>query len=281
MSSDIEDLLVDAADDSAEPMRHTVDDVVRRGRRGQRLRRISAVAVTAIAVAGVATAIAVLPGQDDEPPVAGLGLPSAETTISLDPKTGKATEVLPAKSALSDAEVIARCRPADGQYRQSAAKAGGGSESISGWKVALTQGAGSWVSAILVSPDQQRFAYCLDNAGSGTPNDDYLRQSVTADKPYVVWADHNGSRGVVPRGVAKVDFLTSDGVSSPAAVENGFFLWASRRSAVGDPSAPIWAIFSDAQGREVARFNANPFQNDQVGVPGGKPAERAPIFPKR
>lgn len=281
MSSDIEDLLVDAADDSAEPMRHTVDDVVRRGRRGQRLRRISAVAVSAIAVAGVATAVAVLPGQDDEAPVAGLGMPAPESTISLDPKTGKATEVLPAKSALSDAQVIARCQPADGQYRQSAAKAGGGSESISGWKVALTQGAGSWVSAILVSADKQRFAYCLDNAGTGTPSDDYQRQAVTADKPYVVWADQNGSRGVVPSGVAKVDFLTSDGVTSPAAIENGFFLWASRRTAVGDPMAPIWAIFSDAQGREVARFNANPFQNDQVGVPGSKTVERKPIFAKR
>lgn len=281
MSSDIEDLLVDAADDSAEPMRHTVDDVVRRGRRGQRLRRISAVAVSAIAVAGVATAVAVLPGQDDEAPVAGLGLPAPESTISLDPKTGKATEVLPAKSALSDAQVIARCQAADGKYRQSAGKAGGGSESISGWKVALTQASGSWVSAILVSPDQKRFAYCLDNAGTGAPSDDYQRQAVTADKPYVVWADHNGSRGVVPSGVAKVDFLTSDGVTSPAAVEDGFFLWASRRTAVGDPSAPIWAIFSDAQGREVARFNANPFQNDQVGVPGSKTVERAPIFPKR
>ncbi|MGC4941522.1 hypothetical protein [Kribbella sp. DT2] len=275
MSSDIEDLLVDAADDSAEPMRHTVDDVVRRGRRGQRLRRIGAVAGGALAVAGIATAVSVWPNQGDDAPVAGLGLP--ENTVTVDTTTGEVT----GKAVLSDAQVLARCATGDNQYRQSAAKAGGGSEAISSWKVAVAQGSGSWFQAVLVSPDRQRYAYCLDNTGTSGPKDDYLRQSVTADKPYVVWADGNGSKGVVPAGVAKVDFKTADGAVTPAVVKDGFFLWPSHRTTVGDPSAPIWAIFSDAQGREVARFNANPFQNDQVGVPGSKTVERAPIFPKR
>jgi hypothetical protein len=278
MSSDIKDLLDSAADDSAQPMRHTVDDVVRRGRRGQRVRRIGAVAGSALAVAGVATAVAVWPGQSGEPPVAGLGLP--ESTVTIDARTG---DVLPAKIALSDAEVIARCQPADGKYRQSADKAGGGSEPIAGWKVAVTQGAGNWFRAILVSPDRQRYAYCLDNADAGvaSPPDDYVRQSVTADKPYVVWADAQGSKGVVPPGVAKIDFKTADGSVTPAVIRDGFFLWHSTRTMLGSPMAPIWAIFSDAQGREIARFNANPYQNDQVGVPGGKTFERKPIFAKR
>lgn len=278
MSSDIKDLLDTAADDSAEPMRHTVDDVVRRGRRSQRVRRFGAVALSAVAVGGIATAVAVLPGQQaDDVPAAGLGLPG--TTVTLDTKTGEVLQ--PAKAALSDEQVLARCQAADGQYRNGADKAGGGSESIASWKVALTQGSGSWFQAILVSPDRQRFAYCLDNAGTSGPKDTYQRQAVTADKPYVVWADLNGSKGVVPAGVAKIDFQTADGVVSPATLQNGFFLWHSDRTAVGNPTAPIWAIFSDAQGREVARFNANPFQNDQVGVPGGTTTERAPVFPKR
>ncbi|WP_432935784.1 hypothetical protein ACQPXM_21560 [Kribbella sp. CA-253562] len=277
MSSDIKDLLDTAADDSAQPMRHTVDDVVRRGRRGQRVRRIGAVAGSALAVAGVATAITVWPGQSEQPPVAGLGLP--DSTVTVDAKSGEITQ--PGKIALSDAQVIARCQASDNQYRQSATKAGGGSESIDSWKVAVTQGSGSWFRAVLVSPDRQRYAYCLDNAGASGPKDDYQRQSVTADKPYVVWADGNGSRGVVPRGVAKIEFRTADGLTSPAVIKDGFFLWHSDRTTVGNPMAPIWAIFSDAQGREIARFDANPFQNDQVGVPGGKTVERRPIFAKR
>ncbi|GAA1517100.1 hypothetical protein [Kribbella lupini] len=276
MSSDIEDLLVDAADDSAEPMRHTVDDVVRRGRRSQRLRRLGAVAGSALAVAGVATAISVWPSQGDDAPVAGLGLPG--TTVAVDAKTG---EVNTGKVALTDAEVLARCAPGDAQYRQSAAKNGGGSEAISSWKVAVAQGSGTWFQAVLVSPDRQRYAYCLDNAGTSGPKDDYLRQSVTADKPYVVWADANGSKGVVPAGVAKVDFKTDDGAVTPAVVKDGFFVWSSPKATAGNPMAPVWAIFSDAQGREIARFNANPFQNDQVGVPGSKQVERTPIFAKR
>ncbi|MEV6286332.1 hypothetical protein [Kribbella sp. NPDC051770] len=277
MSSDIKDLLDSAADDSAEPMRHTVDDVLRRGRKSQRVRRFGAVALSAVAVAGVATAVAVLPGQGgDDTPAAGLGLPA--DTVTVDSKTG---EVVPGKIGLSDAQVLERCSAADSQYRRSVGQAGGGSDSIDSWKVAVSQGAGSWFQAVLVSPDRQRFAYCLDNSASTGPKDDYQRQSVTADKPYVVWADGNGSKGVVPAGVSKVDFKTADGALTPAVVNDGFFLWSSHRTTVGDPSAPIWAIFSDAQGREVARFNANPFQNDQVGVPGGKPAERAPVFPRR
>ncbi|ADB32319.1 hypothetical protein Kfla_3258 [Kribbella flavida DSM 17836] len=285
MSTEIEDLLSDAADDSAQPLRHSVDDVVRRGRRGQRIRRAGAVAAGAVAVAGVATAVAVWPGQPSNPPVAGLGLPASPTTVTMDAKTGK---VLPDKqlpqSTLSAAQVVARCKPQDRNYQQGSQKAaGGGSDPISNWTVAVTQGTGSWFHAILVSPDRKRYAYCLDNAepGVASPGDDYLRQSVTADKPYVVYADRYGAKGVVPPGIAKIEFRTVDGVVSPAVIRDGFFLWYSTRTTVGDPMAPIWAVFSDARGREVARFDANPFQPDQAGVPGGKTFERTPIFAKK
>ncbi|MDX6293219.1 MAG: hypothetical protein QOH50_2294 [Kribbellaceae bacterium] len=274
MTTEIEDLLAEAADDSAQPIYHSIDDVVRRGRRGVRLRRASMVAASVVTAGAVIIGVTTWAGGNKTGGVQPAGTP--ETTVTIDAKTGELLPLQPPASKLTDAQIINRCKVLDNQWQQGSHKAGGGTGSITGWKVAVNQAEGSWLRAILVSPDHKRWAVCQDNQGSGAPYDRYLREDLNLQKDFAVWTDRDGAEGVVPKNVARVTFQIGDQpVPAAARVSNGFLLWYADLGYLDVRDKPIWAVFYDATGREVARFDSNVYNPAE-----GYNADRKPIFPK-
>lgn len=260
MSTDLETLLARAADDTDQPLAHSIEDVVRRGRRGQRLQRTGAVAASALTAGAVIAGVTVWTGagapKDDG--IQPAGRPT--NTVTIDTKTGKVLQ--PPPSTVSDAQIIARCRPLDEEFRTAthngrSSKYGGGSDPLDQWKVVLTQGENTWFRAMLRSPDGKRLAYCLDNTAAGAPYDDYFRMTAHSSEPYQVWSDRDGSKGELPTGVARVSFVDPSGAVSDAAVQDGLFLWKADLPTTEVTGKPIWAIFYDAHGRELARFDSN------------------------
>jgi hypothetical protein len=273
MTTEIEDLLAEAADDSAEPMRHSIDDVVRRGRRGVRFRRAGVIATAGITVGAVAAGAAVWPGGHDTDGVQPAGAPG--TTITVDVRTGRVVQ--PPASKLSDAQIIDRCKAQDDQWLagRHQDKTGGGSGSISGWQVAVTQEQAPWLRAVLTSPDHTGWAVCQTSPASGASADAYLREDLRYRTDFVVWADWNGSEGKVPRNVARISFELPDGSVSDARIGHGFFLWSAVLSVDEVKGRPIWALFYNSRGREVARFDANVHNPED-----GDNADRKPVFPQ-
>jgi hypothetical protein len=282
MTTEIEDLLTEAADDSAQPMHHSIVDVVRRGRRGVRLRRAGVVAASVVTAGAVITGVTTWAGGNKTGGVQPAGTP--ETTVTIDVKTGELLPLQPPPSKLTDAQIINRCKVLDNQWQKGDHKAGGGTGSITGWKVAVNQAKGSWLRAILVSPDHKRWAVCQDNQGSGAPYDNYLREDLKWQKDFAVWTDGDGSEGPVPKNVARVTFQVGNGVPTEATVKNGFLLWYANLEVLDVRNKPIWAIYYDAKEQEVARFDSNPYNPDATQTPGSHvlahTAERDPIFPK-
>jgi hypothetical protein len=274
MTTEIKDLLAEAADDTAEPLHHSIEDVVRRGRRGLRLRRAGAVAAGAITVGAVVAGVTTWSDGGGNPVngVQPAGLTA--TTVTMDVKTGKILPLQPPPSRLTDAQIINRCRVLDDRWRRGSRKAGGGTGSLTGWKVAINQAQGSWLRAILVSPDQKSWAVCQDNAGAGAPYDNYLREDLRYQQDFVVWTDRDGAEGPVPKNVARVDFQL-DGFTREATVKNGFLLWYAVLTPSQVRDKPIWAIYYDANGRELARFDSNVYNPWK-----GYNADRKPVYPK-
>lgn len=293
MTTEIEDLLAEAADDTAQPLHHSIDDVIRRGRRGVRLRRAGVAAVSAIAVGTVATGITTWSGDNATGGIQPAAGPTGQapeppqTTVTIDVKTGKTLPLQPPPSKLTDAQIIKRCKVLDDQWQRGSHKAGGGTGSISGWKVAVNQAKGSWLRAILVSPDHKRWAVCQDNQGAGDPYDSYEREDLKLQKDFEVWSNRDGSAAPVPKGVARVTFQIGNGFPSEATVKNGFLLWYADLEYQAVRNKPIWAIFYDAKSREVARFDSNA-QNPDPGPPScsatrctlKSTVHQAPVFPK-
>ncbi|HEY0618459.1 MAG TPA: hypothetical protein VGD15_12755 [Kribbella sp.] len=273
MSTEIEDLLAEAADDSAEPMRHSVDDVVRRGRRGVRYHRAGVVAAVALTAGAVIGGVNVWAGGHDTDGVQPAG--TAGVTVTMDVHTGRV--VGPPASKLSDAQIINRCKAQDNRWLAEGHqdKAGGGTDSISGWKVAVTQAQGPWIRAILTSPDHQRWAICQNNLTSGSPADYYLREDLQYQTDFIVWSDRDGSEGKVPKNVSRITFELPNGIVYDATLKNGFFLWSAELTFDDVKGKPIWAVFYDSRDREVARFDSN--VNNPVD---GYNADRQPIFRK-
>jgi hypothetical protein len=56
---------------------------------------------------------------------------------------------------------------------------------------------------------------------------------------------------------------------------NGFLLWYADLKYLDVRDKPIWAVFYDAKGREIARFDSNVYNPAQ-----GYNADRLPVFPK-
>jgi hypothetical protein len=277
MTADIRDLLADAADDTDRPLHHSVDEIVRRGRRGQNLQRTGVVAASALTAGAVIAAVTVwtgagAPKNDGIQPVG-----SPTSTITVDVRTGKAVQ--PPASNLTDAQIIARCRPHDEEFRTATdsgrkSRWGGGSDPLDHWKVVITQGENAWFRAMLRSPDGKRVAYCLDNAAAGAPYDDYFRQNIGLGKPYEVWSDRDGSKGELPPAVARVSFRDPAGVVSDATIKDGLFLWKADLPPAEVTGKPIWATFYDARGRELARFDTN-YLNPAPTQPRCKPGRCA------
>lgn len=276
MTTEIKDLLAGAADDAAQPLHYSIDDVVRRGRRGLRLRRAGVVA------AGAITAGAVVAGVTTWSD--GSGNPLNGVQPAGPPATTKLLPLQPPPSSLTDAQIIKRCEPQDRHWQRGSRKAGGGTGSLTGWKVAVNQAKGTWLRAVLVSPDRKSWAFCLDNAGAGAPYDNYLREDLKWQQDFVVWTDRDGAEGTVPKNVAAVDFEV-DGIVSPATVKNGFLLWSAELTPSEVRDKPIWAIYYDVNGRELARFDSNVYNPWQTAPRDGRMlrgynADRKPVYPK-
>ena len=299
MKIEIEDLLADAADDSAQPLNHSIDDIIHRGRRGTRLRQAGMVTASALTVGAVVGVFALWPGGGAHPNGDGIqpagpgtttgstpsspgstpsGSPVVRTpraTLTMDVETGKLLQ--PPASKLTDAQIIAQCKKEDADFhRVSENKAGGGTDKLDNWKVMITQGEDSWFRAILQSPDGKRYARCEHRmSGKGAPGGYYDRQAVNLTVPYVIWTDGAGSWGEVEKEVARVTFQVDDGQPMEARVANGFYLFYAPLPYTEVKGKPIWATFYDAAGKELARFDSNG-SNPDVGhlVP------REPIFPK-
>ncbi|MFC5268279.1 hypothetical protein ACFPJ1_39750 [Kribbella qitaiheensis] len=264
MTPEIKDLLAGAADDTDRPLHHSIDDVVRRGRRSLRLRRAGVVAAGAITAGAVVAGVTT---WSDGNPVNGVQPASP-------PAIGELLPLQPPPSSLTDAQIIKRCEPQDKQWQRGSRKAGGGTGSITGWKVAVSQAKGAWFRAILLSPDRKSWAFCQHNAGTGAPGDNYLREDLKWQQAFEVWTDRDGAEGTVPKNVAAVDFEI-DGIVSPATVQNGFLLWYAELTPTDVRDKPIWAIYYDVNGRELARFDSNVYNPWE-----GYNADRQPVYPK-
>jgi len=306
MKIEIEDLLADAADDTAQPLHHSIEDIIHRGRRGTRLRQAGTITASALTVGAVVGAFTLWPGGDSVHPngggiqPAGPGVstgstpsspgistgstpsspgsptgPTPRATLTMDVKTGELIQ--PSASKLTDAQIIAQCKKQDADFLRFAEnKAGGGTDKLDNWEVKITQGQENWFRAILQSPDGKRYARCqYRTSGSGAPGEYYDRQAVNLTRPYEIWSGADGSWGQVETEVARVTFQVGDEQPMEATVANGFYVFYAPLPSTEVKGKPIWATFYDAAGKELARFDSNG-SNPDVGhlVP------RDPIFPK-
>jgi hypothetical protein len=298
MRTEIEDLLADAADDSAQPLHHSIDDIIRRGRRGTRLRQAGTITASALTVGAIVGVFTLWPSGGAHPnggtvqpagpaattsstpssPGSTRSSPVARTpgaTLTMDAETGQLLQ--PPASKLTDAQIIARCKQADDDFLSSTSnKVGGGTDKIDNWKVRITQGQDTWFRAILQSPDGKRIARCqVRFGGSGAPGGYYDRNAVVPTPPFKVWTDGDGSWGQIPQNVARVTFQVADGPLMEATVTKGFYVLYAYLPYVDVKGKPIWATFYDAQGKELARFDSNEYNPED-----GSKADREPIFPK-
>ena len=175
--SDIEKLLAAASDDADQPLQHSVDDIVRRGRRSVRRRRIataSTVALTAAAiVGGVTTWSATRPGSMDP---AGS---SASPVAAVDAETRKAIAPAPPVSPLDDSTIIEKCMVYDKMPTWDPKPWNKPGVLTSRWHVAVKTGDAHTVKAILVAPDRSIGAYCQIKNDSKAPSGSYGRFPVT------------------------------------------------------------------------------------------------------
>lgn len=120
MTTEIEDLLNSAADDSDRPLPYTIDEIVVRGRRSARNHRIAAVATASLTTAAILGGLAAWSASRPQtagpaatpPPRAGAVLSDTKPAITLtvDPATGKKIAPATPVSPLSDDQVRERCR---------------------------------------------------------------------------------------------------------------------------------------------------------------------------
>jgi hypothetical protein len=223
MTDDIGRMLAAACEDR--PAHASIDAVVRRGRRRVRLRRSGGAVFSVLAVGGVLAALTALPTGGPSP-------------------------------SPSDQEVINRCEALDDEFVASSSDSdGGGTDPINDWSVAVKQTQDTWTRAILVSPDEERYAYCMSDL-RGLKRD-YYREAVDHRVGFSdVTLGQNGAEGQVPDGVTRLTFMTPDGTVSEATIANGFFLWYSSRSDWG--VQPVRATFYDADGNLLKQLNVNP-----------------------
>lgn len=169
--TDLEDLLAAAADDTDRPVRHTVDDIVRRGRRSVRRSRIAIVstaAVTTVAVIGGLTAWSNTLNQSDGP----AGTPKnqtitvdAKTGRVVDNETGKTAQAPPPVSPLTDAEVLKRCKQYDKENVEFNQERGANTYDKAGvidarWAVVVKSGDRNHLAALFLAPDKSIVSTC-------------------------------------------------------------------------------------------------------------------------
>ncbi|WP_328324220.1 hypothetical protein OHA70_32750 [Kribbella sp. NBC_00382] len=245
----IEDLLTEAADDTGRPLRHSVDDIVRRGRRTTRARQLAtgatATLTTAVVIAGVATWQADRP--DSIQPAATPGQTfktDASTGKLIDPTTGKLIEPPPPVSPLADAEIIRRCGPDDKLWREHLPSAGDKAGPINGqWTVPLKTGRGDGFQAVILSPDRTIAVTCqLKDKSSGSGEGDYRRTTLASQPSLLPTVDAKSkSRKIsmtwsrVPESVVRVVGRPVTGSPREALVTRGFATWGIEKDPGGLP----------------------------------------------
>jgi hypothetical protein len=234
----IEDLLTEAADDTGRPLRHSVDDIVRRGRRTTRTRQVATVATatltTAVVIAGIAT------WQADRPDsVQPAATPDQTFTIDaktgklVDPVSGKLIEPPPSVSPLADAEILRRCGPDDKLWREHLPAPNDKAGPInSKWTVPLKTGQGDGFLAVILSPDRTIAATCQLGESPGVPGLGYQRTTV-ASQPSLPPKLQAGAKSRkismtwsrIPESVVRVVGRPVTGNPREALVTAGFLTW--------------------------------------------------------
>ncbi|WP_020384837.1 hypothetical protein [Kribbella catacumbae] len=163
MSTDIERLLAEATDDSDQPMRHSVDDIVGRGRRSVRNRRLANLVTATLSTAAVVGGVTVWSANRP----AGVAPAGGGQTVAIDAETGGTIKPAPPVSGLSDAEIIKRCSDWDAEFLRDQPPGmpvppDGSGPIGAGWTVPLKSGVGTGdkFTALIVSPDRKVVAFC-------------------------------------------------------------------------------------------------------------------------
>jgi hypothetical protein len=237
--TDIEDLLATAADDSDQPLRHSVDDIVRRGRRTTRNRQLATVAcatlTTAVVIAGVATWRADRP--DSIQPAATPGQTfrvDVSTGKLIDPVSGKLIEPPPSVSPLADAEIIKRCGPDDNLWREHLPDPADKAGPINGkWTIPLKTGRGDGFEAVILSPDRTIAVTCRLKGKSSRAGEGGYRRNTLASQPSLPSINVPGTKtrrismtwSSVPGSVVRVVGRPVTGNPREALVTRGFLTW--------------------------------------------------------
>lgn len=238
--SKIEDLLAAAADDTDRPLRHSVDDIVVRGRRSARNHRIATVATatltTAAIVGGVAVWSATRPdsagpaGTDKSPSTsAKAGAVLSDTkpliTLTVDPETGKKIKPATPVSPLTDDQVRERCRIWEKEIETNPAYGTPG-EYVGGpisadWTVALKTGTGDVLTAAILSPDKSYVVTCHMTKPTPKGGESDYGRNKAKDGTFADGLDW----GVLPPGVSQVIVDLPKVGPTHALLSGGFYIW--------------------------------------------------------
>jgi hypothetical protein len=228
-------------------------ELLRRGRRKARHRTIFGTAAGAVAL------------------VAAIGVPFATNT---QPDTGDQTTPRhtagPSHSAGPSETAIG---PASGFTHAGDLKdVCVGVDRIADWAVRAAVYSEEHLTAVMTSPDGTMFADCVGSGDSATAYIP-LRPNVEDDPGYTslrhrFWYDEScattarpcywGVSGQISTEVARMVFESSDGQTSEADVNDGYFAWQSELDDVDVMHQPLMVALYDADGELIDRVNANP-----------------------
>jgi hypothetical protein len=260
----IEDLLTEAADDTGQPLRHSIDDIVRRGRRTTRTRQIAtlttATLTTAAVVAGVSIWVADRPETTQPAGISGQTFTiDVHTGKLIDPATGKLVEPPPSVSPLADAEIIERCGPGDKLWLERLPTPGDKAGAINDqWSVPLKTGRGDGFLAVVLSPDRTIAVTCQLKGKSPGVGEDRYHRDLLADQPSLpaTYDAVTKSRKFsmtwsrVPESVVRVVGRPVSGNPREALVAKGFLTWGIEKEPGGLPVSGKVTGY-DAAGRIV------------------------------
>lgn len=216
-------------------------DLLRRGHRKARLRRISGTTAGGLALAALVS-IPLAPSLWSE---AGDETTNGESTAdpaSIGPRTSAALD----------------------PYCQDA-------EQFADWTLRAAVRGDGHATAVLTSPDGTKWGQCMGSEGSeyvAVP----VRANVKSDPGYTylrhnMWHDDGciggdrtcawGIAGQIPTEIARMTFVSADGRTSAADVDDGFFAWQSTVDDIDVFNQPLWVTLYDADGDQIDRLNAN------------------------